>query len=116
MWVPEHSVIGERMRRIVGSVPLVFAVASGATPVWAQGAPVNVERILTSPPAIILYLFIVLAVFIGIAVEFFRRRGVQGGTTSEVPRTAREVLDDRYARGEIAREEYLLRCKDISGA
>jgi putative membrane protein len=30
-------------------------------------------------------------------------------------RTPREILDERYARGEIDREEYQRRCEDIAG-
>ena len=44
-------------------------------------------------------------------------RWLGGGTsgTTPPPRTPHEILDERYARGEIDREEYLRRRDDIAG-
>ena len=38
-----------------------------------------------------------------------------GGDAGSPTLTAHQILDERYARGEIDREEYLRRRKDISG-
>jgi uncharacterized membrane protein len=50
-------------------------------------------------PLVVLYLIIKWAVGSGIRDASKRGVGVQD-------RTAREILDERYARGEIGREEY----------
>lgn len=52
-----------------------------------------------------------------VAVVVFIVRWLGGGSVSGVKpeRTAREILDDRYARGDIDREEYLRRRQDIDG-
>ena len=51
-------------------------------------------------------------------VDDFEVRWVGGdrGISSGSVRTARDILDERYARGEIDREEYQKRRLDISGA
>ena len=41
--------------------------------------------------------------------------GGRSGGRSASTRTARDILDERYARGEIDQEEYLQRQKDIAG-
>ena len=41
--------------------------------------------------------------------------GGDRGASSGTLRTAREILDDRYARGEIDRDEYLKRRNDMAG-
>ena len=41
--------------------------------------------------------------------------GGSGGRIVSTRTTARDILDERYARGEIDREEYLQRQKDIRG-
>jgi putative membrane protein len=45
-------------------------------------------------------------------VRLFTGSGPSGDRTS---RSAREILDERYARGEIDREEYLRRRDDMAG-
>jgi putative membrane protein len=42
-------------------------------------------------------------------------RGIGPGGGEPRPRTPRDILDERYARGEIDREEYLRRLQDIEG-
>lgn len=41
--------------------------------------------------------------------------GASAGGSGPRPRTARDILDERYAKGEIDREEYLRRKQDIGG-
>lgn len=46
-----------------------------------------------------------------------KRTGSSGsGDTASTHRTAREILDARYAAGELDREEYLRRREDLDGA
>jgi putative membrane protein len=58
-----------------------------------------------------LVMIAVLAVLIAGIVTLVRWIGDGGGRVH----TAREILDERYARGEIDREEYQRRRDDISG-
>lgn len=53
-----------------------------------------------------------IILLIVLAVTFLRSLGAD--TTRPTDPTAREILDQRYARGEIDREEYLRRRQDIS--
>jgi len=50
---------------------------------------------------------------IALIVPFVRSLG--GGSASPREPTARDILDERYARGEIDREEYQRRRQDITG-
>jgi putative membrane protein len=61
-----------------------------------------------------LFMIAVLALVIAVIVGFVRWID-DGGGRSERRRTprARDILDERYARGEIDREEYLRRRSDI---
>lgn len=36
-----------------------------------------------------------------------------GEPTKETRRTARDILDEAYARGELGRDEYLQKCDDL---
>jgi putative membrane protein len=56
-----------------------------------------------------------LAVLVAVVVLILRWLGGAGTTGVGSVRTAREILDERYARGEIDREEYLRRRQDIDG-
>jgi len=52
------------------------------------------------------------------AARQFTRSGTSAGdssSSSPQPRSAREVLDLRYAKGELTREEYLAMVEDLSG-
>ncbi len=55
---------------------------------------------------------VLVVLLIALIIPF--ARGIGGGGSPRA-RTARDVLDERYARGEIDREEYLRRRQDISG-
>ncbi len=56
-----------------------------------------------------------LALLIAVIVLLVRWLGGGSGGRSASTRTTRDILDERYARGEIDREEYLQRQKDIAG-
>ncbi len=58
-----------------------------------------------------LLMFVWLGVFVAIIVVLVRWLG--GADRSA--RRASDILDDRYARGEIDREEYMKRKHDIAG-
>ena len=58
---------------------------------------------------------VILAVIIAGAVWFVRSRPLAGGQRSLERRSpAIEALEERYARGEINREEYLQKKRDIT--
>ena len=63
-----------------------------------------------------LLMLAVIALVVGLVVLLVRLLGGERGLPSAATRTAREVLDERYARGDIDRDEYLKRRQDISGA
>jgi putative membrane protein len=52
---------------------------------------------------------------IAVIVLLVRWLGGGSGGRSASTSTARDILKERYARGEIDREEYLQRQKDIAG-
>jgi putative membrane protein len=60
-----------------------------------------------------LFMIAVLALLIAGIVSLVRWIG--GGDSGARVRTAREILDERYARGEIDRDEYQRRRDDIAG-
>ena len=55
-----------------------------------------------------------LAVLVAIVIGVVRWLGGLGGDAGTPSWTARDILDERYARGEIDREEYLKRKQDIA--
>ena len=61
-----------------------------------------------------LFMIAWLAILVAVIVLVVRWLG--GGTsgTTPPPRTPQDILDERYARGEIDREEYLRRRDDIA--
>ena len=66
---------------------------------------------LFGPLAMILW----LAVLVAIIVALVRWLGGTGGGAERSGRSARDILDERYARGEIDRDEYVRRKQDIAG-
>lgn len=62
-----------------------------------------------------LFMLIPLALLIAAIVLLVRWMGGGSGDGGGRVRTAREILDERYARGEIEREEYQRRRDDIGG-
>jgi len=61
--------------------------------------------------------FLILALLIAAAVWFFRRKDRSSGEppTSRRQSSALDVLEERYARGEIDRDEYLQKKRDLTG-
>jgi putative membrane protein len=62
-----------------------------------------------------LFMIIPLALLIVAIVGLARWMGGSTGNGSRRVRTACDILDERYARGEIDREEYLRRRDDMAG-
>lgn len=62
-----------------------------------------------------IFMIALLALFVAAIVALVRWVGGSSGDGAERVRTAREILDERYARGEIDREEYQRRRDDIAG-
>jgi putative membrane protein len=60
-----------------------------------------------------LIMIVWLAVLVAIVIGLVRWLGGLG--SGRPTRTARDILDERYARGEIDREEFLKRKRDIVG-
>ena len=60
-----------------------------------------------------IWMIVWLAVLVAIIVGVVRWLGVWPDAAGSA-RTARRILDERYARGEIDREEYLRRKQDIA--
>ena len=63
-----------------------------------------------------LWMIVWLAVLVAIIVVLVRWLGGTAGGAERSVRSARDILDERYARGEIDRDEYLKRKQDIAGA
>jgi putative membrane protein len=61
-----------------------------------------------------LFMLVLLGLPIAFVVALVRWLGGDRGSPSVTLRGARETLDERYARGEIDRDEYLKRRQDIS--
>lgn len=60
-----------------------------------------------------LFMLAVLALLVAFVVALVRWFGSDRAAPS-APRSAREILDERHARGEIDREEYLRRRDDMA--
>jgi putative membrane protein len=61
-----------------------------------------------------LFMLAALAILVGIVVFLARWLGGDRAAAPKAPRTARDLLDERYARDEIDREEYLRRRQDLA--
>jgi len=62
-----------------------------------------------------LWMILWLVVLVAIIVALVRWLGGTGGGVERSARSARNILDERYARGEIDRDEYVKRKQDIAG-
>ena len=60
-----------------------------------------------------IFMVVWLAVLVSLVVLLVRWLGGGSLTTGTAPRTAREILDERYARGEIDHDEYEKRRKAL---
>lgn len=58
----------------------------------------------------------VLALLVAGIISLVRWMGGDRGPSDQANRSARDILDERYARGEIDREEYLRRRDDLAGS
>jgi putative membrane protein len=87
----------------------VAAASEAAGSAWAQGTGQMHDWGMWLGP---LFMIVLLALVIAGIVALVRWVGGDGGGRV---RTAREILDERYARGEIDREEYQRRRDDIAG-
>jgi putative membrane protein len=105
--------------RFAALTALTAAFVSAA-PTWAQGpSPSQMHDWMSwgwggmwlGP----LFMIIPLALLIVAIVVLVRWLGGSTGNGSARVCTARDILDERYARGEIDREEYLRRRDDITG-
>jgi putative membrane protein len=63
----------------------------------------------------LLFMIFWIAVLVAVIVLVLRWLGAGNFGAGHSPRSPRDVLDERYARGEIDREEYLRRRQDIDG-
>ena len=61
-----------------------------------------------------IWMIVWLAVLVAIIVGLVRWLGGLGGDGRRSTPSARDILDERYARGEIDREEYVKRKQDIA--
>ncbi len=61
-----------------------------------------------------LWMLVSLAALVALIVILMRWLTPDAGGTRVSERAARDILDDRYARGEIERDEYMKRRQDIS--
>lgn len=59
-----------------------------------------------------LWWILIIALVVAVGVWAFRRAGDSPSAPRE---TARDVLDKRYARGEIGRDEYEQKKRDLAG-
>lgn len=103
----------------LASLATATASSLAATPAWAQGpGPWQIHDWMgwgwggmwLGP----LFMIIPLALLIVAIVASVRWMGVGSGNGGGRVRTARDILDERYARGEIDREEYQRRRNDIA--
>ena len=111
----------------VGIAVLVVGLMGLPAAAWAQGSP-DPARVpwqmmhdwgmgwgwgfMFLMPLVMMACF---ALMIAVIVLLVRWLGGESGGRSALTRTTRNILDERYARGEIDREEYLQRQKDIAG-
>jgi putative membrane protein len=92
---------------------VVTAVSAVATPAWSQGpGPWRMHDPLDwgmwfAPLSMVVVIALSIAGAVGLA------RWIGGGHGGHV-HTARDILDERYARGEIDREAYLRRRDDMA--
>jgi putative membrane protein len=109
-----------RGRAMRSTSSALTAACAFAAPAWAQGpTPRQMHDWMgwgsggmwLGP----LFMIIPLALLIIAVVALVRWMGGGSGNGGGRLRTARDLLDERYARGEIEREEYLRRRDDMAG-
>ena len=100
---------------MVGIAGLVVGLPIG--PGLAQGGPGQMMSdwgwgFMWLMPLVMMAGFVLMIAVIVLVVRWL---GGESGGRSASTRTARGILDERYAHGEIDRKEYLQRQKDIAG-
>jgi putative membrane protein len=63
----------------------------------------------------VLFWVVVILAIVGLASVLARGRSGGGGTSERIGATALEILDERYARGEIDQTEYERKRRDLTG-
>ncbi len=63
-----------------------------------------------------LWILLWLAVIVAVIIALVRWLTPIESRTQTSPRSARDILDERYARGEIDHDEYLKRRENISSS
>lgn len=107
---------------IQAGIAALMVEALGLSAVWAQGSPERPRApwemmhewgagVLWLMPLAMIAWFALLVVVILLLVRWL---GVGSGVRGTSSRTARDILDERYARGDIDQKEYLQRKKDIA--
>ncbi|MHA1107609.1 MAG: SHOCT domain-containing protein [Alphaproteobacteria bacterium] len=96
------------------ALPAMTAVAHGANEIvpggWGSGHMSGGWHYMFGP----LMMLVFLALIVGLVVLMVRWLGAGSGARAGGGSSARAILDERYARGEIDRTEYLERKKDLS--
>ena len=69
-----------------------------------------------TPPYHWLWALFWLAIWVLVIIGIVKLIGTFLGKNKIIEKRAMDILDERYARGEITKEEYLEKKKDISGA
>jgi putative membrane protein len=85
----------------------------GSGPGWGMMGPWG-SGFGTGPFGMILWLVIIILI-VAVVVWFLRSGGSRRPAQLEQRSSGLDVLEERYARGEINRDEYLQKKRDISG-
>lgn len=105
---------GKNMRYFISSLIVTLSTAGSA---WAQWCPYNWEKgsWMMGWGAMVWFMPVLMISFwvmVIIAAIFFIR-WMMGHRTSKVEETASDILKKKYARGEINKEEFEQKKKDI---
>jgi len=121
------------MTRVSMPIGAALGTAVALVPIWAWAqAPSEADKYAYGPhmmwwgggwygmifgPLIMILVFALLIVAVVLLVRWASGPWPGAPAAQHVPpgRTPLDILNDRYARGEIEREEYLQRRKDIGG-
>ncbi len=115
---PRRIIMSGRARTLAVRLALPALFLAPLSAAWAQGGRRHGPmwdgwgwgNFVFGPLMIILF----IATIVVVVVLIVRWLGGPGGGGATPTRAARDALDDRYARGENDREEYLEKKKDLS--